>query len=179
MTAGDNLAAPIIVVMGVSGSGKTTIGQLLAERLDLAFAEGDAFHPPANVAKMAAGNPLNDQDRGPWLKTMADLLGTWHANGSGGVLACSALKRAYRQILAAGGGDVWFVYLQGSMPEIRARLDSRTGHYMPASLLESQFQTLEEPAADENVLAVSIEGTAAEIVTAIVDRLAVKSTGQR
>ena len=154
MTGSNGPAAPIIVVMGVSGAGKTIVGQTLADCLGLAFAEGDAFHPPANIAKMTAGNSLDDQDRGPWLKAMADLLTTWHADGCGGVLACSALKRAYRQTLADGGGAVRFVYLRGSMPDIRARLDARTGHFMPASLLENQFQILEEPAADEHALTV-------------------------
>ena len=133
--------AMIVVIMGVSGSGKTTIGKLVAARLGCAFLDGDDFHPPANVAKMAAGTSLTDADRRPWLELLnRDLLERENA-----VLACSALKESYRTILCAGLPDCRFVHLQGSFELIRARLGGRKHRYMPASLLESQFATLEPP----------------------------------
>ncbi len=131
----------IVVVMGVSGSGKTEIGTRLAERLGCEFIEGDDFHPPANVAKMAGGTPLTDADRLPWLQSLnAKLLENQRT-----VLACSALKESYRQILAQGSSQCRFVHLRGSIELIRGRLTERRHRFMPASLLESQFATLEPP----------------------------------
>jgi gluconokinase len=132
----------IVVVMGVSGSGKTTLGRLLAERLGCEFLDGDDFHPPANVAKMAAGTPLADEDRWPWLDRLNALL----RERRSAVLACSALKETYRQRLAQGVADCRFVFLDGSFELIRGRLESRRHRYMPATLLQSQFATLEPPA---------------------------------
>ena len=131
----------IVVVMGVSGSGKTTIGKLLAQRLGCEFLDGDDFHPPQNVAKMAAGEPLSDADRWPWLEGLNAKL----RSGKNAVLACSALKQSYRDILARDIPRCRFVFLDGSLELIRARLKERQHRYMPASLLESQFATLEPP----------------------------------
>ena len=132
----------IVVVMGVSGCGKSTIGQQLAERLGYPFLDADEFHPPPNVAKMAAGTPLTDADRRPWLELLNGKLRE-HENA---ILACSALKESYRQILSRGLADCRFVHLRGSIELIRSRLADRKHRYMPASLLESQFATLEPPA---------------------------------
>jgi gluconokinase len=132
----------IVVVMGVSGAGKSTIGKLLASRLDCRFLDADEFHPPANVAKMAAGTPLTDEDRWPWLENVSMKL----RQEKKAVLACSALKESYRQALSTGLADCRFVHLRGSIELIRARLGERKHRYMPASLLESQFATLESPA---------------------------------
>lgn len=134
-------ARPIVVVMGVSGSGKTTVGQLLAERLAVPFADADAFHPPASVAKMARGEALGDADRAPWLADLRALLQRWAAAGSGGVLACSALKAAYREDLRVG--DPLFCLLTAAPEVLRARLAHRTGHFFDPRLLGSQVATLE------------------------------------
>jgi gluconokinase len=135
----------VLVVMGVSGSGKTTVGQLLAHRLGWEFADADAFHNDANIAKMAAGIALDDSDREPWLQTLHALIQGRLAAGRSLVLACSALKHEYRRLLAGGDDRVSFVYLKGSPALIRSRLQARSGHYMRATLLESQFEALEEP----------------------------------
>jgi len=134
----------IVVVMGVSGSGKTTVGEALAGRLGWRFLDADDFHPPANVAKMAAGKPLTDDDRWPWLDRLAEELRGANAGGGNAVLACSALRQAYRDRLAAAG-DVHFVHLAGDMATIADRLAARRHRYMPPSLLQSQFATLEPP----------------------------------
>ena len=131
-----------ILLMGVSGSGKTTIGRLLSVTLGWTFYDADDFHSPENVRKMATGVALTDEDRGPWLKELRSLIAR-HA-GENGVLACSALKKAYRAILCADA-DVTVVYLKADPELVRSRLESRTGHYMPPSLIESQFRDLEEP----------------------------------
>jgi gluconokinase len=149
----------IVVVMGVSGCSKTTLGERLAARLGLPFLDADEFHPPGNVAKMAAGTPLTDDDRWPWLDR---LNGELRAR-TGAVLACSALKESYRQRLARGLPEVRLVHLRGSIELIRARLAERTHRYMPASLLESQFAALEAPT---NAIEVDVGGTPAQCVEA-------------
>jgi len=156
-----------IVVMGVSGSGKTTIAALLADRLGWRLLEGDAFHPPANVAKMAAGTPLTDEDRWPWLRAIADAMG----QGGDAVVACSALKRAYRDVLRSGRSDVRFVYLRGGRSVIAARLAVRQDHFMPSALLDSQLATLEEPMLDERAVVVDIEGSPEAIVERVLKEM--------
>jgi gluconokinase len=153
-----------VVVMGVSGSGKTTIGKLLAARLGCTFLDGDDFHPPENVAKMAAGTALTDEDRWPWLENLnRNLLENQNA-----VLACSALKESYRSVLSRGLPDCRFVHLRGSIEPIRARLGERRHRYMPASLLESQFATLEPPAgAIEVDIAMAPENCVETIASAL------------
>jgi gluconokinase len=137
----------IVVLMGVSGSGKTTIGMLLAKRMQTVFADADSYHSDLNKAKMAAGHALNDEDRQPWLETLNELLRGWFGDGRGGVLACSALKEAYRKTLVSGMpvGSVRFVFLDGSKELIAERLAERKDHYMNPKLLDSQLATLEPP----------------------------------
>ena len=159
------MAKPVVVVMGVSGCGKTTVAQILAERLHWAFEEGDALHPQVNVDKMAAGHALDDADRAPWLAKVADWVDARLDAGECGVITCSALKHAYRDLIDRRGGGIEFVYLHGSRELIASRLAGRQGHFMPASLLDTQFATLEEPAADEPVLRVEI-GAAPEVIAA-------------
>ena len=157
----------IVLLMGVSGCGKSTIAQCLAAIEGWTVLEGDTFHPPVNVAKMAAGTPLTDEDRRPWLRAIAAAL---TADGST-VVACSALKRAYRDILLGVRSDARLVYLKGSKALIAERLRSRKGHFMPPALLDSQFATLEEPGPDENPIVVEIGGTPDEIVDEIREKL--------
>lgn len=154
----------ILVVMGVAGSGKTTIARTLAERLGWRFQEGDALHPPANVAKMSAGTPLTDDDRWPWLHAIAAVIDTWHAEGASGIVTCSALKRAYRDILIGPRTDVRLVHLAGEKALIAGRMAARKGHFMPTALLDSQFATLESPGADENPVVVDIAAEPEAIV---------------
>ncbi|MEU8586327.1 gluconokinase [Streptomyces sp. NPDC048664] len=146
----------VVVVMGVSGTGKTTIGPLLAARLGVPYAEGDDFHPPANIAKMSAGVPLADEDRRPWL----DAIGAWahRRAGLGGVVSCSALKRSYRDRLRAAAPDLVFVHLLGDRALIEDRMAQRRGHFMPAALLDSQFATLQPLQPDEAGVAVEVSG---------------------
>ena len=158
----------VIVVMGVSGSGKTTVGQLLADALGAEFAEGDAYHPPENIEKMRRGIPLEDADRWPWLHTLAAQIDRWLAAGTMVVLACSALKQSYRDVLARGRPGVRFVHLKGDMALIRLRLDRRRGHYMPATLLDSQFAALEPPG---DAITVDVAGTPEAIAAAIIRKL--------
>ena len=160
-----------LIVMGVSGSGKSTIGEPLAQRLCWTFEDGDRFHPAANVAKMSAGHPLTDEDRWPWLQAIADEIDRACSAGERAVIACSALKRAYRDILVHGREDVRIVFLDGTRQLIAARLAARKGHFMPAGLLESQFATLEPPAGEENPITVSIDATVEIIVDDIVRQL--------
>ena len=147
--------------MGVSGSGKTTIGRALARRLGWLFQEGDDLHPPENVAKMKAGHPLDDEDRAPWLAAVASRIDQWRDYGKCGVVACSALKRRYRDIIIGDRPDVRLVYLEGSRELIGERVRARRGHFMPASLLDSQFAVLEPPAPDEHAIAVSVDAPVA------------------
>jgi gluconokinase len=160
-----------IVVMGVSGSGKTTVAWALAERLGWDYVEADGFHPRANVEKMTAGIALTDEDRWPWLDAMASYIEVARERGRPCVVACSALKRRYRERLARGHGDIRLVYLRGTYETILTRLAGRTGHYMPPSLLQSQFDALEEPGPDEDPIVASVERPAAAIVEEIVGRL--------
>jgi gluconokinase len=161
----------ILVVMGVSGSGKTTIANGLAAVEHWTVLEGDSFHPPANVAKMRSGTPLTDEDRRPWLRAIAAAIDADLARGVNAVVACSALRRAYRDILIGGRRDVQLVFLKGSKALIAERMNARKDHFMPPSLLDSQFRTLEEPAPDENPITVEIGGTPDEIVRAIMEQL--------
>jgi gluconokinase len=142
----------VIVVMGVAGSGKSTVGPLIAKALGGDYAEGDQFHPPANIAKMTSGQPLNDDDRMPWLEAMARAIRDWRAKDRPTILACSALKQRYRDILSSGSDEVAFVFLKGSPDLIAGRIGSRKGHFMPSSLLDSQFRALEEPTPDQAIV---------------------------
>jgi carbohydrate kinase (thermoresistant glucokinase family) len=151
--------------MGVSGCGKSTVGQRLAEALGLPFVEGDELHPPRNVALMAAGTPLTDDDRREWLARVADVLAEGAA-GCGAVVSCSALRRSYRDRLRAGAPELRLVWLHGPADLLVERLAGRTGHYMPPTLLPSQLATLEPPAPDERALALDIDAPAAELADA-------------
>lgn len=150
------MTAPRVVVMGVSGSGKSTVGCALAQRLALQYVEGDELHPPANIERMRAGVPLTDADRDGWLRKVAGQLADAAAQSRGVVVSCSALKRAYRDILRSGAPDVQFVFLHGDRALLAQRLTGRSGHYMPPSLLQSQLDTLEPPQADEHAIAIDI-----------------------
>lgn len=152
---------PVVVVMGVSGSGKSTVGGLLAERLGVPYAEADDFHPPANIAKMSAGHPLDDEDRAPWL----DAIAAWITGRGdrGGVVSCSALRRRYRDRLRKDCPGLFFLHLDGSEELIATRLAARTGHFMPAGLLRSQLEALEPLEADEAGTVVAIGGDPGQI----------------
>jgi gluconokinase len=160
-----------LVVMGVSGSGKSTIADKLAERLGWTYEDGDKFHPASNVAKMSAGHPLTDEDRWPWLRAIAGEIDRVCKAGQHVVIACSALKRAYRDILVHGRDDVRIVYLKGTPKLIADRLAQRKDHFMPPGLLASQFKTLEPPDASENPVTVSIDASVETIVGDIVRQL--------
>jgi gluconokinase/6-phosphogluconolactonase len=160
-----------LIVMGVSGSGKSTVASALAARLGWTFEDGDRFHPASNVAKMRAGHPLTDEDRWPWLRAIADEIDrVCRANGHV-VIACSALKRAYRDLLVHGRDDVRIVFLKGTQALIADRISRRKGHFMPPGLLESQFKTLEPPESDEHPVTVSIDATVEAIVDDVVRQL--------
>ncbi len=161
----------IVVVMGVSGSGKTTVAVLLAAALGCQFQEGDDLHPAANVEKMSRGEPLTDADRTPWLNKIAAELDGWRARGESGVLTCSALKRSYRDIIIGNRSDVTLAYLKGSYDLIHRRMAARHEHFMPVALLDSQFADLQEPAPDEDPIVVDVSGRPAEIVHEIVLQL--------
>lgn len=159
------MAIPI-VVMGVSGSGKSTVGAALAQRLRVPFADADDFHPPTNIAKMSAGHPLDDDDRYPWLES----IGQWLAgHPDGGVMSCSALKRSYRDQLRRHCPDIEFLHLAGSAETIGRRQASRPGHFMPANLLQSQFQTLEPLEPDERGVAIDVDQNINAIVESFVN----------
>ncbi len=161
----------ILVVMGVSGTGKSTVAQALHQRLGWEFQEGDELHPAANVAKMSAGIPLDDDDRAPWLAICARWIAAHHAAGQPGILTCSALKRSYRETLSQGFDDVWFVYLDVPEAVIKDRLDRRSHHYMPSSLLPTQLRTLERPGEDEQVITVVAQGDIEQTIRSVLDAL--------
>jgi gluconokinase len=160
-----------LVVMGVSGSGKSTIADKLAERLNWSYEDGDEFHPASNVAKMNSGQPLTDEDRWPWLQGIADEIDRVCKAGEHAVIACSALKRVYRDVLVRGRHDVRIIFLRGTQELIASRLNLRKGHFMPPDLLASQFKTLEPPGADEDPVTVSIDASVDAIVDGIVRQL--------
>lgn len=155
-----------VVVMGVSGSGKSTVGAALADALGLRFVDGDALHPAANVAKMAAGIPLDDADRAPWLDAIGAVLAAEPV-----VVACSALRRVYRDHLRAAAPKLQLVFLDGSPELLASRMVARPGHFMPASLLDSQLATLEPPTPAEHPLTVDIAAPVAEIVASLRERM--------
>jgi gluconokinase len=161
----------VVVVMGVSGSGKSTIAAMLAHRMHWVYEDGDWFHPRSNIEKMHSGIPLTDEDRWPWLEAIAAWIDATRKAGSHGVIACSALKRAYRNILVDDRPHVRLVHLKGGHDLVARRLAARDGHFMPRSLLESQFVALEEPQPDEHAIVVSISPHPREIVETIVKEL--------
>jgi gluconokinase len=160
-----------VVVMGVSGSGKSTVAAGLVDRLGCAFAEGDDFHPPANVAKMRAGMPLDDDDRWPWLRTLAAWIGEHEQAGRNAVVTCSALKRSYRDLLRDGHPSVWFAHVTVDPDLLRQRVQKRSGHYMPPSLLDSQLATLEPLQDDEPGASISGAGTPDAVVEKLLTTL--------
>ena len=160
-----------LVVMGTAGAGKSRIGTALAEALHVPFIEGDAFHPPENVAQMAAGIPLTDDDRQGWLHALAHALRVARQNGTGVVLACSALKRRYRDVLRGGDDTIRFIMLEGDAALLRERLTARAGHYMSAAMLDSQLDALEPPGPDEDALTCDVGQAPGDIVSAIVAQL--------
>jgi gluconokinase len=162
---------PIVIVMGVAGSGKTIVGALLSGKLGWTYAEADTFHPAANVAKMAAGHPLDDADRLPWLEAIGTWIDERHAADEPGIVSCSGLKRSYRDLLRDGRPEVRVVFLDGSREVIHQRLVARHGHYMKPEMLDSQFADLEPPTSDEHVLSISVENTPADIVDTIIREL--------
>ncbi len=170
-SAQGEIPGQVLVVMGVSGSGKSTVAELLRDRLGWPFQEGDELHPRANVEKMRAGQPLTDADRQPWLEALAGWIAARRDKGESGVVTCSALKRKYRDTLAMGRRDVRFVFLRVDRTELERRVRSRSHRYMPPSLLESQLATLEEPGPEENVLVIaphrSPEASVADILAAL------------
>jgi gluconokinase len=162
---------PVVVVTGVAGSGKTTIGAMLAGKLGWPYAEADDFHPKANVEKMAAGHPLNDEDRWPWLEAIGRWMDARRAAREPGVVSCSALKHAYRDVLRRGRPEVRMVFLDGDRDTIERRLVARHGHFMKASMLDSQFADLEPPGPDEDVITVAVDQTPPEVVDEIMRAL--------
>jgi carbohydrate kinase (thermoresistant glucokinase family) len=166
------MSLPVLVVMGVSGSGKSTVAKPLAERLGWPFQEGDDLHPAANVAKMKAGVPLDDADRAPWLDAIRDWIAERLRADGGGVVTCSALRHAYRDRLRRAGEGVTFIYLDGSKAVIGERIAQRHGHFMPPALLDSQFATLEEPTPDEHAIVVDIDQPADRQVDEIIAAVA-------
>lgn len=160
-----------IILMGVAGSGKTSTGQLLAQRLGWIFRDADSFHPPDNIAKMSAGQPLNDDDRKPWLLAIAEFIEENIEHGRPCVVTCSALKRRYRDALRGSRRDVQIIHLDGDFELIAARMAARKNHFMPTSLLNSQFEALEQPGPDENVWSVSVAPKKEGVVDDIIAKL--------
>lgn len=161
----------VLVVMGVSGCGKSTVAGLVAEHLGWELEEGDALHPEANIAKMSSGQPLTDEDRWPWLERVAEWAEARLAVGSGGVITCSALKRSYRQLLGRRGSGIVFVHLVGSRELLAQRLSEREGHFMPPTLLDSQLADLEPLGVDEPHVRVEVGPPAAELARQVVEEL--------
>src|SRR5680860_576012 len=168
-----------IVAMGVSATGKTSVGERMAEKLGIEFVEGDTFHPENNIEKMSEGIPLDDDDRRPWLEALADVIAASEAANSPVLVTCSALKRAYRDILGEGVGErrVFFVHLDADFDVLLARMGQRTKHFMPASLLQSQFDTLEPLEADEFGIVIDVEPPLDEVVRAAVAAVRVQLGG--
>ena len=164
----------VYVIMGVSGAGKSTIGELLADGLGCHFYDGDDFHPPANIQKMEQGIPLTDQDREPWLESLRGLIENYIAQGRQAVVACSCLRAHYRQQLGVGSAGVQFIFLQGEMDLIKSRMKRRKNHFMPSDLLKSQFAVLEPP---EDAIVVNVDQTPEEIVSTLIDQLSLPETG--
>jgi gluconokinase len=171
MVADGSSQPTAVVVMGVSGSGKSTVASGLVDRLGWEFAEGDDFHPPENVAKMRAGTPLDDDDRWPWLRSLAEWIGDHERDGKSVVVTCSALERSYRDLLCEGHPSVWFAHVETSPELLRDRVAQRTGHYMPASLLDSQLATLEPLEDDEPGATVSGAGSPETVVSDLLSAL--------
>jgi carbohydrate kinase (thermoresistant glucokinase family) len=169
----------IAVVMGVSGSGKTTVAALVSAALGCQFQEGDDLHPAENVEKMHGGTPLTDGDRMPWLHKIAEKIDAWRAKGESGVLTCSALKRSYRDMIIGHRREVTLIYLKGSYDLIRRRLAARDDHFMPLALLDSQFATLQEPTPDELAIIVDVGGRPEEIAAEIVRQLEVRQQARQ
>jgi gluconokinase len=168
----------VIVLMGVSGSGKSTVGAALSRALGCPFRDADSFHPPANVEKMSRGVPLTDADRAPWLEAIAHWIDERRTTGERGIVSCSALKRAYRRQIIGERDGVRLVYLKGDKGLIAARMRARKGHFMPVSLLDNQFATLEEPQADEAALVVSIAPSPRRLSGAIIEALGFETVRQ-
>ncbi len=162
---------PLVVVMGISGVGKSAVGHELADRVGVDYADGEDFHSEANIAKMSAGTPLTDEDRWPWLAAIAQWIDERCQAGERGIVSCSALKRTYRSRIVGTKSGVQLVYLKGDITLIGRRLQARKHHFMPASLLESQFTVLEEPQAEERALTVSIAMSPRRVVGTIIERL--------
>ncbi|MGH1476448.1 gluconokinase [Yersinia proxima] len=159
------MAGRSIIVMGVSGSGKTTVGEAVARRIHAKFIDGDDLHPRTNIQKMGSGHPLNDEDRMPWLERLSDAAYSLHHKNETGIIVCSALKRRYRDRLREGNPEMVFLYLKGSFDVIMERLKARSGHFMPTDLLKSQFEALEEPGSEEpDVICVDIDADIDEVV---------------
>jgi gluconokinase len=165
-----------VVVMGVAGCGKSTVGQMLAQRLGWSFAEADDFHSAANVAKMAAGTPLTDEDRRPWLESIRAWI---DATAGNSVVTCSALRRSYRDILRGAQANVRFLHLSGTEASIGARMTARADHFMPTSLLASQLATLEPLEGDENGVVIQVTGTPEEIATNAIKTLGLREAGAK
>jgi gluconokinase len=162
----------IVIAMGVCSSGKTSVGKVIASRMNWTFIEGDELHPPANITKMASGVPLTDEDRWLWLDTIADRIREIDEAGGSAVVACSALRRAYRDRLRRSGADLRFLHLTGDVSLIRQRMERRSGHFMPAGLLDSQLATLEPAGVDETLYEVDISGNVGDLAEAAIRYLA-------
>ncbi len=166
-----DLQNSIILVIGVSGSGKSTVGEHLSQKLGMDFMEGDSFHSAAEIAKMKSGQGLTDKDRWPWLGRMHEAIEQYVAERKGVVVACSGLRKAYRDLLIGGVPNTRLVYLRGDKQVIAARMHQRKGHFMPPSLLDSQFETLEEPGPDEHALVINVENTVDDTLRDVVKAL--------